>query len=97
MHREEHHLAQRRAEIVRGARGDVAERRGNAPASLLPRRRAEALRRGLEPGIVVGVAIELVEDRGERLAVAAAEEYRMACGNLGQGAGIGSDCDAPLR
>ena len=97
MHREEHHLAQGRGEIMRGARGDVGERRGDAPASLLPRRRAEALRRGLEPGIVVRVAIEPVEDRGERLAVAAAEEHGMARGNLGQGAGVGSDGDASLR
>ena len=82
---------------MRRARGDVGERRGDAAAGLLPRRRAEALRRGLEPRIVVRVAIELVEDRGERLAVAAAEEHGMAGGNLGQGAGIGSDGDASLR
>ena len=49
VHRQEHHLAQGRAEIMRRARGDVGERRGDAAAGLLPRRRAEALRRGLEP------------------------------------------------
>ena len=84
VHRQEHHLPQRRSEIVRGARADVGERRRHGPAGLAPGRRAEASRRSFQASVIVAISIKTVEDRMKRFAVAAAEEHGVASRHLGQ-------------